>query len=499
MSECVKRRHPDPGAKGDRGRIQAGGAIGLVLLVLALASSAFAEGASLCRIDSIAWTGEHTALDESQMQGAVGEPCDAWNVYAQKLIRHYEDRGFVAAQIQGNILESGGKHVLSLSLVRGSAWVWAAAENLDSSGTRPDVFQRLSGIEEGVPVSLTDLERSQQKLLRLGYFESSAPARLFRDPARNRLVPAFSMKAARNSEAEGLLTYSSDGDLWEGEVNVKLYNILGTARDLTLQGFTGENSRHLNFMYKEPWIFGSSWNVVLRGLFDEEIYTVSPDSLAGGSKDVTERVAMGEVGVTRDIGFNWTVGIFLGMTEDDKHSTFELTYVSLDRFALPRSGLRLDGSASWKMDRPDSLDSYLDVHGRLVSYHPLFGNFIARYTGAAGGIFPTDVELKRLDYFALGGMDSFKGMGYRFLRSRAYGFSEAAFVWQDGYNLSVEAFYQPGLYRRLEPGHGWAREQDYGVAFTQYRGNWSVNLYYALRNGENYLDGIIGFGIKTLF
>ena len=37
------------------------------------------------------------------------------------------------------------------------------------------------------------------------------------------------------------------------------------------------------------------------------------------------------------------------------------------------------------------------------------------------------------------------------------------------------------------------------MAFTQYRGNWSINLYYALRNGENYLDGIIGFGLKTLF
>ena len=484
MCNGMKRRHPEHKVRG----IQAGGAIGLVLLVLALASSAFAEGASLCRIDSIAWAGEHIALDEKQMEHALGEPCDAWAAFAEKLTRYYEDRGFVAAQVQGSVLESGGKHVLSLSLARGSAWVWAAAENLDSSGTRPDVFRRLSGIEEGAPVSLTDLERSEQKLMRLGYFEGTAPARLFRDPVRNRLIPAFSMKAARNSEAEGLLTYSSDGDLWEGEVNVKLYNILGTARDLTLQGFTGENSRHLNFMYKEPWVFGSSW-----------IYTEYPDSLAGGSKDVTERVAMGEVGVTRDIGFNWTVGIFFGVTEDDKHSTFEAAYVSLDRFALPRSGLRLDGSASWKMDRPDSLDSYLDVHGRLVSYQPLLGNFIARYTGAAGGIFPTDVELKRLDYFALGGMDSFKGMGYRFLRSRAYGFSEAALVWQDGYNLSVEAFYQPGLYRRMDPGHGWAREQDYGVAFTQYRGNWSVNLYYALRNGENYLDGIIGFGLKTLF
>ncbi len=208
---------------------------------------------------------------------------------------------------------------------------------------------------------------------------------------------------------------------------------------------------------------------------------------------------MGEIGVTRDIGFDWSIGIFFGMSEDDKHSTFELSYVSLDRFVLPRRGLRLQGSATWKMDRPDSLDNYLESQGKVLSYYPLFGNFITRFTGAAGGIFPTDASLKRSDYFALGGMDSFKGMGYRFMRSRTYGFSELAFLWQDGYNLSIEAFYQPGLYRGFEPEHGWKREQDYGVAFTQYRGNWSINLYYALRNGENYLDGIIGFGLKTLF
>jgi hypothetical protein len=90
-------------------------------------------------------------------------------------------------------------------------------------------------------------------------------------------------------------------------------------------------------------------------------------------------------------------------------------------------------------------------------------------------------------------------MQYHMLRSRSYGFSEMAVLWQDGYDLSIEVFYQPGLYRRMAPGHGWAREQGYGLGFTQYRGNWSVNIYYALRNGENYLDGIIGFGVKTLF
>lgn len=478
----------------------------LVLLVLALLTSSFAGEASLCRIHKVVWVGEHSAYDEAHLNLVEGSPCDAWKVAAARLARHYEDQGFAAVQVvgkmhygMGGVSGTDSLGVLMVELKRGAGYVWAGAENLDSSGTETNVFRRLSGIEEGAPVSLTDLERSERKLARLGYFEQTAPVRLFRDPARNKLVPAFSMKAARNSEAEGLLTYSSEDNLWEGQVNVKLYNILGTARDLTLEGFTGENARHLNFMYKEPWIFGSPWNVVLRGLFDEEIYSVESDSLDGKMKDVTERVAMGEIGLTRDIGFDWTIGIFFGMSEDDKHSTFELSYVSLDRFVLPRRGLKLQGSATWKMDRPDSLDNYLESHGKLLSYYPLFGNFITRFTGAAGGIFPTDASLKRSDYFALGGMDSFKGMGYRFMRSRAYGFSELALLWQDGYNLSIEAFYQPGLYRGFIPEHGWKREQDYGIAFTQYRGNWSINLYYALRNGENYLDGIIGFGLKTLF
>ena len=97
-----------------------------------------------------------------------------------------------------------------------------------------------------------------------------------------------------------------------------------------------------------------------------------------------------------------------------------------------------------------------------------------------------------MDLFSLGGLDSFKGMQYHMLRSRSYGFSELAVLWQDGYDLSIEVFYQPGLYRPMPPGHGWAREQGYGLGFTQYRGNWSVNIYYAMRNGENHLDGLYG-------
>lgn len=434
-----------------------------------------------CWIQRIVWTGEHTDADEAAMNVVMGAPCESWKIAADKLVNDYENQGFISANVSGSVDEFG---VLMVELRRGPAFVWAGSENLDSSGTKSDVFRKLTGLTAGDLVRPLDLERAGRKLARLGYYEQVAPAKMFRDPSLNRIVPAFSMRAAAMSEAEALLTYSSEDNVWEGSINVSLYNILGTARDLILEGYTGEDSRRLEGSYKEPWIFGTEWNLVARGYFDD---------------DSSSRVAYGEVGITRDIGFDFSVGVYVGWGDNAKTSSLELKYESLDRFALPRSGLRVFGSAVWNMSRPDSLDNFLRLKASVVKFVPLYKNWIVRTGGQVGGLFAPDAKLERSDYFALGGMDDFKAMDYRFLRTRAYGFSEFAVLWQDGYDLSIEAFYQPGLIRSMAPEHGWKEEHEYGLAFTQYRKNWSVNFYYALRNGESYLDGIVGVGVKTLF
>lgn len=450
-----------------------------MLFLAVFAATAFAhEG---CLIQRVVWMGEHSEGDETYLLPVVGAPCNSWKVAADKLVSDYENQGFISAEVLGSVDEAG---VLTVELRRGPAFVWAGSENLDSSGTKPEVFRKLAGLTAGDLVRPLDLERAENRLARLGYFQRTAPAVMFRDPTRNRIVPAFSMRGAAVSEAEALLTYSSQDNVWEGSIHVSLYNILGTARDLQVEGFTAEDSRRLEGSYKEPWIFGTEWNLIARGYFDE---------------DSSTREAYGEIGITRDIGFDFSVGVFAGVGDSEKTSSLEIAYVSLDRFALPRSGTRIKASAVWNMARPDSLDHYLRLKASLMKYVPLYKNWIVRAGGQAGGIFATNAVLERSDYFALGGINDFKAMDYRFMRTRAYGYSEFALLWQDGYNLSIEAFYQPGLYRELLDNHGWKEEHEYGLAFTQYRKNWSVNLYYALRNGENYMDGIIGIGVKTLF
>ena len=286
----------------------------IFLFAVALAAYAFASGDG-CVIGRIAWEGERTAYDEARMSQAVGIPCAGWRSLSADVVRDYENRGFLAAKVEGRIEgDTLQGATLVLSVVRGAAYVWAAPVNLDSGATKPEVFQRLTGIEEGAPVSPFDLERSERKLSRIGYYEPTAPTRLFRDPSRNRIVPAFSMRRANMSEAEGVLTYSSEENVWEGKLDVNLYNIAGTARDLELEGFTGESTRHLSGSYKEPWIFGTAWNVVVRGRFDEETLDAADTATSDSAGEFVERTLLGEVGVTRDIGFDFSIGVYLGIS-----------------------------------------------------------------------------------------------------------------------------------------------------------------------------------------
>ena len=465
--------------KNEKIKMKNGWCVAFAVLLLGMALNLCF--ASTCRIERIEWEGKHSDFDELTMGDVVGAPCDAWHAAKDKLLRYYEDHGFLGAKLQVNVDSAG---VMRCRFDRGSAWVWAEPENLDSGATDIEVFRQLTGIEIDGPVSLSDLERSDSKLARLGYYDKTADVRLFRDPVRNRVIPAYSMRAASISYAEGLLTYSSDENVWDGHVDLSLFNILGTGRDLRLEGYSQNDARRLEGSYRERFIFGTSWDVVVRGFFED-------DSLSRNSRL--------EVGVSRNVGFNFEISAFIGIGNDEKSSTFELSYVSFDRSVLPRRGTSLDVSLAWMMDRPDSLDSYLRLESSFVHYIPVWKNFIARYSAAAGTMLPSGGSFAREDLFALGGMDSFKGMMYRFTRTRAYGFSQAALLWQDGYDLSIELFYQPGLYRRMAPFHGWAREHDYGIGFTQYRKSWSFSIYYALRNGCDYLDGVLGFGAKTLF
>ena len=411
------------------------------------------------------------------------EECGDWEIRLRKKMDDFAENGFPFAAVSYRMDSSG---IWDVAFSRGSAYVWALAENAENSKTKKENFARLSGLEAGSLVRLSDLERAERKLVNSGYFESVASPRIFRDSVRNRLVPVFYMRDLSVNSFEGLLSYASgDAGGWAGNIDLNLFNMRGTGRDLTVSGQTGEWGRSLSASYKEPWLFGTGWNGIVRGFFEE---------------DSSFRDAQVEAGVSRSIGFFFDFAILGGMGSDRWIYTLELHYRNEDRVILPRHGMRMNGTFLVSKDRSDSLNAFTtDLHGDVRLYTPLSSAFVLQTSFWAGTLLPTDRRFKNAEQFALGGMTDLKGFRNGFFRTRAYGIAEMNLQWRALESTAFHLFFEPALHRARTPAHGWEDSYSYGVGISQYRGYWSFSLYYALRNGKDPLDGLLHFGVKTLF
>ncbi len=419
----------------------------------------------------------------SMYQGLDGETCTEIEALNQQLLEWHLNHGFPFAKVSWN-LDSAG--VAEIHLDRGFAWVWAPPENKEPGKTKKDVFGKLTGLETGGPVSLEDLDRAEKKLARNGYYEKTASVRLYRDPVRNRLIPLFSMADLRSNHLEGYLTYASGDDGgWSGTLLVELYNMNGTARDLSISGETGEWERNLTFAYKEPWLLGTFWNGILRGNIEE---------------DSSYRDARLEAGIARAIGFDFEFAILGGVGDDEWTTSLEMKYRNEDRFILPRSGSRLDASMTvLKKRHSDSTDVQVFLEGNGSHLMPLYGNFILQASFMTGTILPTNRKYGLEDLYSLGGIESLKGYRPAFFRTRAYGATELDLQWQGLSQTAFHLFFQPALHRARNPEHGWMDTYSYGFGLTQYRESWSVSLYYAMNKGGDPLNGLLHLGVKSLF
>jgi hypothetical protein len=72
---------------------------------------------------------------------------------------------------------------------------------------------------------------------------------------------------------EGFLSYSSEEKEYTGSIEIALFEYERNGeRPLSLKetGLWGEN---LSLKYKEPWLFSTAWNGLIRGMIDEDSLT----------------------------------------------------------------------------------------------------------------------------------------------------------------------------------------------------------------------------------
>lgn len=412
-----------------------------------------------------------------------GVSCGELERFLRDSVDALADNGYPFARVSFSGDSAGA---LQVSFDRGSAWVWASAENAEESKSTRETFARLSGLVAGTPVRLSDLKRAEQKLIRSGYFESTAAPRLFRDSVRNRLFPVFSMRDLSVNSFEGVLSYASgDGGGFAGNISLFLYNMRGTGRDLNVSGDFGDWRRSLFAAYREPWLFGSGWNGIVRGSFDE---------------DSTSRRALFEAGLSRNIGFFFDVAVLGGIGNDRLTYSLEADFRNLDRIVLPRHGQSFSGVFRVIRERSDvSHDFTTDLHANGEVFTPVFRNIVLKTSFFVGTLLPTGRDFKRDMLYSLGGLENLKGYRPDFFRTRAYGISEMDLQWRIAGNTALHAYFEPGLHRAESPAHGWMDTYGYGFGISQYRNSWSFSLFYALHTGTGALEGLLHFGIRALF
>lgn len=393
------------------------------------------------------------------------------------------ENGYPFAKSAYAMDSSGFARVL---IERGNAWVWAAAENRETSKSRKETFARLSGLVAGSLVRLSDLGRAERKLIRTGYFESTAAPKLYRDSVRNRLFPVFSMRDLSVSSVEGFATYASgENGGFSGNIELFLYNMRGTGRDLSVSGNSGDWERSVSASYKEPWLLGSGWNGILRGSFEE---------------DSTYRAALLEAGLSRSVGFLFEFAVLGGVGNDRLTYALETEFKNVDRTILPRHGQILLGVFRLTRERSDSSRAFVtELRASGEFFTPIARTLVLHSSFSLGTLLPTNRHFGRRFLFSLGGLENLKGYRPGFFRTRAYGISELDLQWRMMENLALHGFLEPGLHRAASPAHGWSDTYSYGIGFSQYRGSWSFSLFYALHRGTDALGGLLHFGVKALF
>jgi outer membrane protein assembly factor BamA len=448
---------------------------------LFLLLSGFSWSVAECVLGSVQVEGivpEYLAPSYQNLNGKTCEDADKLN---ERALEWFWNHGFPGAKITMKT-EPGGTRILS---ERGEAFVWAAAENAVQGKTKHHVFAKLSGLTEGEAVSLRDFKLSERKLLRSAYYQEKSPAQLYRDAERNRLIPVFFLEDRKANQLEGYFSYASgeSGGI-NGKLLVDLYNIAGTARDLSVSGETGEWERRLSLNYKEPWIFGSEWNALLRGYLED---------------DKEYRDARIELGLSRSIGFDFDFSVLGGLGDDEWTSTLEFAYQNEDRYLLPTTGSRVRGSMQLMKKYADSANVKVFLEGNVSHLIPIYGNFTLQFLGSAGTVLPTNEKLSLDELYSLGGIELLKGYRSGFFRTRAYGVTEMNLSWRALSHTAIQAFFQPALHRARAPEHGWIDTYSYGIGLAQYRQSWSASLYYALNADSDILGGLLHFGVRTLF
>lgn len=411
-------------------------------------------------------------------------PCTSQDsAHARHVLREWTNNGFPFAQVLDPCV-----HRDSLVLVPGEGWVWGTVELNQDAQMDPDLFARMSLLEKGAPVRLEDLEKSRRHLLRTSWFAEVSPAKLYRSPTRNQMIPFFRIRENRSGLVEGWMSLQ-EGEGFLGRVFAQFDNISGKGRSLQIQAESSKESRKAAFHYAEPYPLGWPFSVGVDG----SIWNL----------DSTQSSAELFLGIGWQQNFEWSYTIASGVREvqssDQRMTTYWGNLLIMrdgrDRLPLPRQGWMWDldvGAGS-----PDSEEdpAKAKMQSSLAIWLPLVNRLGAGITLESGTLWPRHANWLMPELYPLAG-EVLHSYWPGSLLSQSFVATSLELHWM----LQEARFFAFATGVRAEDVLGsWNWLGEYGFGWEQHGEGVGIDLRLAWSKKSSFGQGLIGVAIRTRF
>ena len=329
-----------------------------------------------------------------------------------QLQRFYQDAGYANAQIRPlTDIDAESQRVdVTFDINQGQKVRIGRIEVVGNTSTRDQVIRRELAIEEGHWYSASSIERSQQRIQRLGFFEGVDVTSQQTDrpdvvdlqvQVEERPTGTFQLGAGLSSQ---------ESFIFQGQVSQE--NLFGRGQSLQLSAQISAIRTMFNLRFSEPWLFGTRWN------FATDLYNF--DFLY---QDFARRSTGGTLTLGYPIGefFGWPMGDALraslrykledvnvrpggirGGQAEPSSPLFQggltssvragMTYDTRDDQMFPTQGGYHSGTVEVADSALGSQNEFVKLDGDVRGYVPLFWNLVMRLNASGGYIASTSLD-----------------------------------------------------------------------------------------------------------
>jgi outer membrane protein insertion porin family len=175
----------------------------------------------------------------------------------------YADKGHVFARINPNVTTHDDTQVMDVEyqIAEGPLAYVGQVEIAGNEITKDYVIQREILLQQGDPLSMTRVRRSQERLYNLGFFEDvSLDTRPNREKPEDQLDLIFNVKEKSQVNVLSLGLGYSTVDKVVGNMQVQINNLLGRGQRVNLMYEIGSLRQSYEVSFFEPWFLRSFYS-----------------------------------------------------------------------------------------------------------------------------------------------------------------------------------------------------------------------------------------------